>query len=174
VTTNAAAFNREVAMITKNMGAKQVTTLQRILAFQALDGLVYATPVDTGRARGNWQVSIGAPPGGEVYSGLPSSGGEKKGIDGNAKAAESRVESTEKPKIGVSPPFCTIFIGNNVPYIEVLNEPRKSSYAKRTGKYKDATGHSVQNNPYWFQRTFAAISAAAKQRILTGGLGGVT
>lgn len=58
------------------------------------------TPVDTGRARGNWQVTIDMPARGEANVGDPVSAG--RGV------------------IDKSPAFCTIWITNTVPYITVL------------------------------------------------------
>ncbi len=40
---------------------QDVVTVQKRIALQLLDGFVNMTPVDTGRARGNWQVTIGSP-----------------------------------------------------------------------------------------------------------------
>lgn len=41
---------------TKNADAKV-----RVICLDLLSGIVMKTPVDTGRARGNWQASIGSP-----------------------------------------------------------------------------------------------------------------
>lgn len=41
---------------TKNSDAKV-----RVICLDLLSGIVMKTPVDTGRARGNWQASIGSP-----------------------------------------------------------------------------------------------------------------
>ena len=76
--------------------------------------LVLTTPVDTGRARSNWLASQGSPTGSEV---MPTS----------AQAAIAAAEAA----IGTSPPVgaggpaegdLTIFITNNVDYIEFLNQ----------------------------------------------------
>lgn len=69
--------------------------------------VVLATPVDTGRARGNWQVGIGQAVTEE------SADEDKVGqrtIDRNKRKVLSR-------KSGQS-----IFISNNLPYIRTLNE----------------------------------------------------
>lgn len=70
--------------------------------------VVLATPVDTGRARGNWQVEIGSPASGVTDSLDPSGAGavrEGKGV----------IESYKGDKNG-------IYITNNLPYIERLNQ----------------------------------------------------
>ena len=43
-----------------------IRTVHRKITLEALTRLVLRTPVDTGRARANWQVAIGARPQGEV------------------------------------------------------------------------------------------------------------
>jgi len=69
--------------------------------------LVLATPVDTGRARANWQVGLGVEPADELAS-------EDPGGQGTIAKAVS-VLSTRKSEQ-------TIHIANNVPYIQRLNE----------------------------------------------------
>lgn len=69
--------------------------------------LVVATPVDTGRARANWQVGLGVEPTGELTEQDP-------GGQGTIAKAVS-VLSTRKSEQ-------TIHIANNVPYIKRLNE----------------------------------------------------
>lgn len=86
---------------------EQVSRATRALALRALSGVVMRTPVDTGRARGNWQVSIGQPRGGET--GLLDKGGNAAIASGSAIIAAQRA-------------FQTIVIENNVPYITRLND----------------------------------------------------
>jgi len=76
----------------------------------ALDGLtrvVNRTPVDTGRARGGWQVGLGAEPEDET-------GREDK--DGNPTIADG------SDVIDRAEPFQSIAIANNVEYIEFLED----------------------------------------------------
>lgn len=86
---------------------KQVSQATRRLALQALSGLVLRTPVDTGRARGNWQVSIGAPRDGET--GTNDRAGAGTIAAGNAVIGQQRA-------------FQVIVLQNNLPYITRLNE----------------------------------------------------
>lgn len=69
--------------------------------------VVIATPVDTGRARANWQVNIDSPASGTV---------EAKDQSGQAAIAEGQAV-IEKYKGNKS-----IHITNNLPYIGRLNE----------------------------------------------------
>lgn len=79
----------------------------RKLALGALSGVVLRTPVDTGRARGNWMVSLGA-----------ARGGESDNLDKGGAATISAGTAA----IGASQPFQQIVIENNLPYIERLND----------------------------------------------------
>ena len=68
--------------------------------------VIPATPVDTGRARGNWQVSVGEPVT-QPRERLDKTGG------GAISEGISRASSYRRGQ--------TIFITNNVPYIGMLN-----------------------------------------------------
>ena len=70
--------------------------------------VIIGTPVDTGRARGNWQLAIGSAPTGEV------SRLEKGKGSSQLRQAESR---TKRPLAGKS-----VFIANNLAYIGELEE----------------------------------------------------
>jgi hypothetical protein len=85
------------------------------IAMQCLTGIVLRTPVDTGRARSNWHVSIEAPvlDQREPYSpGAGLGAGERA----NAQAAISAGTAV----IGRAPAFGMIFISNGLPYINRL------------------------------------------------------
>ena len=83
-----------------------VIRLTKFIALQVLRGAVLATRVDTGRARGNWVVSVGSPHVG--HSENKDKGGGKTLTEG------VRVISTAKA-------YAVIWLTNNVPYIEFLN-----------------------------------------------------
>jgi hypothetical protein len=104
MTDNLKQFNSEIDKFVKTI-PDMVTTLQKKIVLEALKRLVEKTPVDTGRARGNWQVAIDA-------------------------AAEGQLIVTDKEGIatvekGLSvltnlPPYSVVWISNNVDYIEFL------------------------------------------------------
>lgn len=73
--------------------------------------LVLATPVDTGRARANWQATLGAPATG-VIDGEPG----KRASVAQATAQASAVIAGYK-----GGPGAAIFLTNNLPYIVPLN-----------------------------------------------------
>lgn len=77
---------------------------QKMLGLEGLRRVVLRTPVDTGRARGNWQLTIGEP-------------------------ADSIIEEIRDPSTVITAgaqelraleAFTVIFITNNVPYIIAL------------------------------------------------------
>lgn len=77
------------------------------------------TPVDTGRARANWQTHIGAAPGGEV-AGYPKG---KAGSTGAAAAAQAIAQaSAVMGGYKAEHSGTDVYISNNLPYIGRLNE----------------------------------------------------
>ncbi len=62
---NADSFKRDVATIMVKGTQEQFGRVQRAVAMTALKHCVLNTPVDTGRARGGWQVGIDSVPAGE-------------------------------------------------------------------------------------------------------------
>lgn len=78
--------------------------------------LVQGTPVDTGRARSNWQVQIGSPTRSEIAAYAP-------GFDGSTEGENTRAAIEQgKAVIQTRQPGQDIFISNNLPYIGRLNE----------------------------------------------------
>lgn len=75
------------------------------VAVEGLSRVVLKTPVDTGRARGSWTVSIGAPDSSEP--GRLDPGGQQAISEGSG-----RIGGMREPDV--------IYIQSNVPYIEVL------------------------------------------------------
>lgn len=79
----------------------------RTIAIQCLNEVVMRTPVDTGRARANNQLSIGKP----VYASLDAYDKE-----GGATITEGATRLT-----GLEP-YTVVYIQNNLPYIERLED----------------------------------------------------
>ncbi len=101
---NDVQFNAEVAAF-KAKTLEEVVTLHRLLSLEMLRRLVLRTPVDTGRARGEWQLTIGAASDAELGRLDPGGGAEL---------------SLAVAKLAVLPPFSQVWISNNLDYIEVL------------------------------------------------------
>jgi hypothetical protein len=88
------------------MNEKTFSIVLQKVALELLSRIVYKTPVDTGRARGNWQVTLDTPATGYNT--------DKKDGTGTAAIAEGVSVITQAPNDGL------IWITNNLPYIERL------------------------------------------------------
>ncbi len=66
VAVGADEFNSMIRTYTQKLLPKQALTFLKWLAMGVLRRVVLKTPVDTGRARGNWQVTVSSPAEGEV------------------------------------------------------------------------------------------------------------
>lgn len=116
---------REFAIDLKRFGTvtrEQANTIFRKIIFDLDTRIVLSTPVDTGRARGNWFPSIGAPSGALDESAADKSG---SGAIGRMQAAFSGA------KIGD-----VAWFTNNLPYILLLEN----------GHSKQAPGGMVDMN----------------------------
>lgn len=104
--SNPRDFARRIRNIANGI-PRNVSATASEAALRILSVVVPATPVDTGRARGNWQTSIGAPITRE---------NNRLDVTGQSAIAEGR------RVLGYKPPGATIYITNNVKYIGRLNE----------------------------------------------------
>lgn len=82
--------------------------LQRAVSLQVLTGVVLKTPVDTGRARANWTVTLGGTSSATTEATDPSGGAA-------ISAGSSEIAQVQTAPLGES-----VFIQNNLPYIERL------------------------------------------------------
>jgi hypothetical protein len=79
---------------------KSVDETMRAIALELFSSTIKDTPVDTGRARGNWQTTIGAPATGEV---------DRLGEGDAIKEVSETVADFSGGKV--------IYLSNNLPYI---------------------------------------------------------
>lgn len=104
---NLTDFDKAITQVEKQLDEVTVETLQKVVL--AVDSaIVLSTPVDTGRARGNWLPSINTPR-------------EEKLVDnfdltGSKSIAEAQSVS-DKVIAGN-----TVYISNNLEYIGALND----------------------------------------------------
>lgn len=109
--------------------------------------LVNETPVDEGRARSNWQASNSSPINNQIPAYVPGKNGATKS-ENTQKALDQIKQSIDKNQENQS-----IFIVNNLPYIEPLNQ-----------------GHSAQVSPGWIERSIErGNEAGEKIQIVEGG-----
>lgn len=88
-------------------------TIEQAIRYTALrvhNGVIEKTPVDTGRARGSWGLSLGSPGTYELPEG-------NYGPDGGAQRARAEQQNLDQ-LTGENPQDVWIF--NNLPYIEAL------------------------------------------------------
>lgn len=100
------SFQVDVAKFAAATGLRLRVVVQKT-AVELLRGVVFKTPVDTGRARGNWLVGVGAAREGTVKA--TDKTGAKAILQGTANIAELDGESS-------------VFITNNLPYIGRLEK----------------------------------------------------
>lgn len=87
---------------------------KRMLALVALAKVVEKSPVDTGRFRGNWQVTTGHPATGEVGSADDAWDQSPPG------SAAGTAMAAHQGQIGGLQPGDSIYLTNNVPYAGAL------------------------------------------------------
>ncbi|AEP08890.1 HK97 gp10 family phage protein [Micavibrio aeruginosavorus] len=104
-----ADFRRQLnkAYEEKVLGTQEKVT--RLIALKVFNNIVENTPVDTGRARANWNIDLNT----VDVSLVDPSGMEGGSYDGTEKAL---------PVIGSYKLNDTIYISNNLPYIRPLND----------------------------------------------------
>ena len=105
MSSNIREFSLALSKDARDWAPEQVQKAHRAVALEALRGVVQMTPVDTGRARANWQVTQDAPATGEVDATDKSGAGTI-----NIGAGE----------IAKAQPYTITYIANNLPYIEEL------------------------------------------------------
>jgi len=128
------SFASDMAKFAENAGNSIENTMQAI-GFQLFDAIIKDTPVDEGRARGNWQASINAP----ILKDT-----DKKDKTGN-KTSTEMYSVSKKFKAGT-----VFYITNNLPYIWSLEY---GGYGRGDGATNKTTrdGYSIQA-PYGMVR----------------------
>ena len=129
----------------------EIKDVQKSYAFAVYASVVKKTPVDTGRARGNWNISVGSP---------DTSTSESKVPKYNSS------DSIPEPRGDES-----IFISNNLPYITTLeyggfpNPPKKDGGKTVNGFSKQApagmVGVTLANNERIFDAAVRAVRSGS-------------
>lgn len=135
--TNAKEFVQALGDFATKLVPAQVLALQKKVTIAAHGLIVKRTPVDSGHARRNWQVTVGAPATGEVSA---------------AAAPFGALASLQ--------PFGVAFLTNNVPYIEVIEyglwKPADPENSPEANKRRAARRRNA------VKRTSRAIDAKAR------------
>lgn len=100
-------FNLELVRFGSVLLPQQLVDFHQKVVLQVLNGVIFKTPVDTGRARGGWQVTI------NFVS------NEDTGI--KDKNGSATVEAGVGALNGLKP-FSVVYVNNNVEYIIPLEE----------------------------------------------------
>lgn len=91
-------FERRMAKFAKTLPAELIVPFQKKIVLEIFSRLVVKTPVDTGHARNNWQITIGSEAQDEIDAPI-----------------------NELGALSTLGPFQDVYITNNVPYIERLD-----------------------------------------------------
>lgn len=103
-----AQFSAKLRKFAGKLAPELASKLQRKLVLEALTRCVNRSPVDTGRFRANWTVSVGQE--GLRFFFDATDAGRSSGVAVNR----------ERPIIDKIPAFSIAFVQNNIPYAEVI------------------------------------------------------
>lgn len=106
---NLPKFEKNLRLVSKKLGIPVQTAVKK-LAFDIFGDVVAGTPVDTGRAMNNWNISVGSPD-----HTTTEAGGKKTSVR-NSKKVEGL---TTLANFAVGQ---TVWISNSVDYIMYLEE----------------------------------------------------
>jgi len=109
-------FGKRIDKLSNEMIIK-IEKVQRAVALVVVSDLILNTPVDEGRARSNWQASLGKPEKGKVDA---FNEGKKLGI-GEISNATAAIDEANRIIAGHLPSQ-DIYITNNLKYIGLLND----------------------------------------------------
>lgn len=102
--TNIIQFQADLDGFAKKLDIKKSTVVKKVV-LDLWTGITRRTPVDTGRARANWFVTQGAP---------------TDRVDLHEGAKTGGVAAPDQPDVGEITGDEPVFIINNLPYIEAL------------------------------------------------------
>ena len=128
-------FNKALDRAFERVSTEKAAQLQRVLAFNFVEKVLPMTPVDTGRARGNWQIEIGLLPTGETgvldKTGQVTLQSAQAKLDRYVQEIQSSAENGSSNNASVQK-LQVVWVANNTPYIEVLDSGFKVS--RKTGQ----------------------------------------
>lgn len=100
----------------------ELKDVRKAYAFALYSSIVKKTPVDTGRARGNWNISVGSPDDSVDDKESYKSSHRKRQKENGGKAHKKAIRWKFKNYDSLPEPNGdeSIFISNNLPYIQKL------------------------------------------------------
>lgn len=143
MTDNFREFDLGVKTFTKSVPTA-VRDFRDAVALEGLRGVVMLTPVDTGRARANWQTTVGAPASGEREATDMSGRGET-----GVPVVHTVVEGAATVATATDP-FSSIWLHNGLSYIGYLND----------GTDKIPAAHMLEQTVQRLVRTFSRWKGA--------------
>lgn len=135
--SNIIEFEAKLGAYIETLVPSQAVAFHKKIALEALTRVVLKTPLLSGRARGNWQVTIGA----------PASGTTAPDAAGNSTINAGLFQLTNLQ------PFTVVFLTNNVEHIEILENggflpknpgPSSDPRPGRFGRVLVKDGYSIQ------------------------------
>lgn len=122
MTTSFEKFNRQLGEFGEKIDSVSLPKLQRLIALTVLRGVVLKTPVASGRAQGNWQLMTGTTVNSEVPGTIRIVGKGKKKRKRWASSVGGGPVGAGMANLKPQPGFQTIYVFNNVPYINRLEQ----------------------------------------------------
>lgn len=104
---SARSFEVALNRFVKETVPEKHSQLVRAVSLQVLNGVVLKSPVDTGRMRGNWIVSVNA---------------ESRATSANTDKSGQETINSGLAVIGGAPAFARIVVQNNLPYAGRLED----------------------------------------------------
>jgi len=138
--TTMRGFSRRIARVAAGIDA-ETTTLMRKTVLTVTSAVVLRTPVDTGRARSNWQTQIGSAPAGPVGAYTVGSKGSTE-----AAAVAQVMAQAQGEMARLTQRDTEVFLVNNLPYINRLDKGHSSQAASGFVKEAIAAGVRAINN----------------------------
>lgn len=131
------SFSLDIAKFAEKAGANAGLVVKKV-ATDMFSRIVFRTPVDTGRARGNWQVSFGSP-----ATGVTNNQDSSKLDTGSSLSSMVSAFESLNGKVIYSWKSGDIWLSNNLPYIGKLEY---GTYGKGPGATEKTggSGYSVQ------------------------------
>ena len=115
-------FNADLQAFARALDA-DIGLVTRRVALQAFTGIVQKTPVDTGRARSNWAINVGAPAPAPSTAITEEEAAQRK-RDGYKAGPPETARAVQEAQAAASSIDGTqvVYISNNLPYISALND----------------------------------------------------